>query len=645
MIKRLFFGWVMLLISLTGIRAQNANDVLMTVGTDTVTAGEFEYMYTKNLDLVQDPKQKDVDYYKDLFIKYKLQLADAKAKGLDKDWSFKSEYSRYRRELAKKYLTDEHEIERLMREAYDRMHEDLNVAHIMIRLPDNPSPADTLAAYRKIKKIRKRLMRGENFNRLAVQYSEDESAKQNKGNLGWITVFQSIYPFESAAYATAKGQISQPVRTKYGYHLIWVKDRRPAVYKVQVKQILIIKGNNPKQAGQQIRQIYAQLKQDPDKFDELARKYSQDKRTAKLGGLMQPFGLREKIPVFEEHAFALKHPGDISEPFQSEHAWHILQLVRHDTVPPYEKIKAELRKRVMSDDRSKLARQAVLEKVRKMFPVKHLSDYRAALPYIDNRFFERQWQLPKDWSKLEKVLFVINNDQKVTLKEFLRWLYHHQLNNKDAARRKSSVLKKLYGDFTDEYLMRYYENHLENLYPEFARTSREYHDGLLLFSYKSKEIWEKALNDTLGLENYYKTHAGHYRQPARYRVLTLKTKDKRLARKVYKTLKKGGDTRAVNALVGKKAVTDVRIVDRKMMPSDLLKKKYLMQKSGNEYTVQAILQEIPEHVPPLKEIRGKVLGDYQAELEKQLLEELRKKYPVHINETVWQQIRAKYKNQ
>ncbi len=645
MIKKMFFGLFMLLMSLTGIRAQDSHAVLMTVGTDTVTAGEFEYMYTKNLDLVQDPKQKDVDYYKDLFIKYKLQLADAKAKGLDKDWSFKSEYSRYRRELAKKYLTDDKEIERLMHEAYNRMHEDLNVAHIMIRLPEDPSPADTLAAFRKIRKIRRQLLRGKNFNRLAVQYSEDETAKQNKGNLGWITVFQSLYPFETAAYATPKGQISKPVRTKYGYHLIWVKDRRPAVYKVQVEQILIVKGNDPEQAKHQIQQIYAQIKQNPDKFEDLARKYSQDKRTAKLGGLMQPFGLREKIPVFEEHAFALKHPGDVSEPFQSPRAWHILKLVRRDPVPPYDKIKTELRKRVMSDDRSKLARKVVVDKVRKMFPVKPVGDYREALPYINDSFFERQWQLPKNWTKLDKVLFIINNDQKVTLKEFLRWLYHHQLNNPKAAQRKTSVLKKLYTDFTDEYLMRYYENHLETLYPEFARTSREYHDGLLLFSYKSKEIWEKALNDTLGLENYYKTHADRYRQPARYRVLTLKTKDKRLARKVYKTLKKGGDTQAVNRLVGKKAVTDVRIVDRKMMPADLLHKKYLMQKSGDGYTVKAVLQEIPEHVPPLKEIRGKVLGDYQTLLEQQLLDKLQKKYPVHINQKVWQQIRAKYKKQ
>ncbi len=619
----------------------NAQEYLFIIGTDTVMPDEFEYMYTKNLDLVQDPQQKDVDYYKDLFVRYKQQLADAKAKGLDKDWNFRAEYSKYRRDLAKKYLKDEEAVDRLVREAYERMQRDLDVSHIMILVPEDALPADTLKAWKKINKIYKKLRRGAGFEQMALQYSEDPSVKENKGHLGWINVFHTVYPFESAAYRTPKGHFSKPFRTRYGYHIVKVNDERPAVYRVQVAQIMLIKGKDPESARKRIRQIYEQLRKEPESFEELARKYSEDKISAKRGGVLPPFGIREKIPAFEDQAMALKHKGDISEPFETPRAWHILKLLRKDPVPPFDKVKAELRRKVMNDERSRLAQDKVMQRIRRTYSVREPVSYRKALKFIDESFFQSRWKLPEDWMKQQDVILVINDDQKVYMKDFLSWLYRHQQRNPQAYKHRKQILDKLYKEFKDEKLKSYYENHLEDLYPDFARTSKEYYDGLLLFNYKSKEIWEKAINDTLGLEKFYKENADRYRQPTRYRVAIVETSDKKTARRIYKALKNGIDPKELYKLAGDKALVRVKVYDEAQAKPYIGKVR--KQKKGDKYEISGVLDKIDAHVPPLKEIRGKVLSDYQKYLEQKLMDELQQKYPVRINRNVWNRIRSKYK--
>ncbi len=620
------------------------NQILMTIGQDTVYTDEFEELYTKNLDLVQDPQQKDIDFYKDLFIKYKLQLLDARAKNYHKDWNFRNEFNKYRRELAKKYLTDPSLQEKLLQEAYERMQKDIKVSHIMIRLSENAPPEDTLKSWKKIQHVYKQLNRGTDFETAALKYSEDPSVKNNKGHLGWINVFHTVYPFETAAYQTPVGKYSRPFRTKYGYHIVYKEDERPAVYKVQVAQILVLKNQNPEQAKQKILSIYEQLKKDEDTFENLAKQFSEDPQTAKSGGIMPPFGIREKIPEFESQAFALKKPGDFSEPFETRYAWHIIKLIKKIPVPSFEQIKPDLEVRIAKSDRSKLGKEKLIKKLKKDFPIQMKNNVEPVYALLDKNFFNHTWTYPKDFKLLDSVLFVINREYPVTYRDFINFLYRKQMNNPEAYNRKKELVNQWLENFKEEQLYRYYENNLEKFYPDFAKIIREYRNGLLLFNYKTKEIWEKALKDSLGLKEFYEKNKEKYRQKNIARTVYAQTTDKKLAKKILKAVKQKKSLEELMKLAGKKAVVHVKMMPAELAVKQQFKTKPKLIKQDNKYIVRGVLETIPERIPPLKEIRGKVMSDYQTELEKRLTEKLKKKYPVKIHEENWKKIRAKYKS-
>ncbi|NPA42967.1 MAG: hypothetical protein GXO27_02940 [Chlorobi bacterium] len=630
-------------LALLPLRAQQ-DSVLMYIGDEPVTVAEFERMYTKNLDLVQDPRQKDIDYYKDLYIRYRLQLADAKAKGYDKDPGFLAEFNRYRRELARQYLILPGVTDSLVREAYDRMQKDVNVSHIMVALPPNPTPADTLKARKEIYRIYQRARKGEDFGELARRYSDDRATAARGGNVGWFTVFQTVYPFESAAYRTPVGQISEPFRTKYGYHIIKKEGERPAVYKVQAAHIMVLKKGDPEAARQKIQDIYRRVKEGEESFEELARRYSEDMRTARQGGIMPPFGVREKVPEFEEAVFALENPGDITPPFETEKAWHIAKLIKKYPVPPFEDIRKELEVRVAKSDRGELGRQKLIEKLRNDIPVEVKGSLAPVYRVVGKSFFEGQWEFPKNFTRSDEVVAVINGEYPLTYGDFLAYLYRHQLREPAAYKRKKAVIDELFRRFLDEELYRYYERNLEKFHPRFAQTVKEYYDGLLLFNYKSREIWEKALRDTTGLREFYEQHKDRYRMPEQARYIYIETEDKKLARKLYKMLKKGASLEEIMQTAGNKADVEVKVMIPVLARQATGGKKALRFLKGDKWVVKGIVDIIPERIPPFEEVKGKVMSDYQQYLEQQLVRELERKYPVRINEEAWQRLRAKYKN-
>jgi peptidyl-prolyl cis-trans isomerase SurA len=271
--------------------------------------------------------------------------------------------------------------------------------------------------------------------------------------------------------------------------------------------------------------------------------------------------------------------------------------------------------------------------------------YRRALSYLDKSFFEGRWKLPPDWLRASEPLFTLDHDRQVTMRDFLRWLYAHQWKRPDAYRYRRAILDRLYAQFKDDMRQSYYEQHLDKWYPDFARTAREYYDGLLLFRYKSRQIWEKALKDTVGLRRFYEQNKERYRQPTRYRLVEILTPDKKRARQWYRKLKRGKMTMEdVMKLKNQGARVRLTVVEESALPGVFKKRKaQWAQTPGGQYQVRAVVDVIPTHIPPLDKIKGKVLSDYQQKLEKDLLRELHTKYPVRINEDVWNQIRRKYK--
>ena len=633
---------------LTGILSSQQSPVLMTINSKPVSTDEFESMYTKNLDLVQDPAQKDIDNYLDLFTRYKLELEAAYQKKYDTMPQLKLELKSYRRDLAKKYLSDNDIIDKLVKEAYDRMKSDVHVSHILIQVSADAAPKDTLSAYNKIMSIYKKAVAGEDFGKLAQQYSQDPSAKDNKGDLDYINVFHTVYPFETAAYTTPAGKVSKPFRTRFGYHIVKVLDKRPAKGKIEVAHIVTM-NNKKDEAGDaktRIFDIYKKLQDKQDSFENLARKFSDDKNSSKRGGKLRPFGIRSMIPPFEKAAFALKNPGDISEPFQTRYGWHIIKLLKKFPVPSFEQAKNELRQKVMRDERSKMGKEKLMKRIKKQFPIKMTGSLKVVNRHISKDFFKNKWVIPDDKS-VNDPLFIINNDKIVTYKDFYMYLFRRQSRNTATYKNKKFIIEKFFKRFKKDKLYEYYNEHLEEIYPEFANTMKEYKNGLMLFRIKSDMVWDKSLKDTLGLQKFYETHKAEYKLPKRYHILMIQTNSKKTAKRVARDLRKG---KSKKEIIEKYKNKNILHKEKDYVEEDPIVKNHDLEigkphiyKDGKQYIILYLKKIKPEKFPELKDIKGKVTNDYQNYLEQQWIKELKQKYPVKLNETVWQQLRSKYK--
>lgn len=367
-------------------QATGDDPVLMTVDGQPVLRSEFEAIYKKN-NKEAPVTQEALDEYLDLFINYKLKVRAAEAAGLDTAVKFNTELKGYRQQLARPYLIDRGLNDQLMQEAYERKTEEVRASHILVNLAPDASPEDTAAAWKRIMALRARVVGGEDFAKVAksVGGSDDPSARTNGGDLGYFSVLQMVYPFETAAYKTPVGQVSQPVRTKFGYHIIKVTNRRPAQGEMTAAHIMIrsVDEDSPeKQAAAEakIQEAYGRIMSGEMTFADAALRYSDDGPTSGKGGELPPFTTGKMIPEFEEKAFALKHDGDISAPFKTPYGWHIVKRISYTDPPSFEEAKAELKNKISHDSRAEITRNKFLKDLRTEY---HFKDYPKNLAAVE----------------------------------------------------------------------------------------------------------------------------------------------------------------------------------------------------------------------------------------------------------------------
>jgi peptidyl-prolyl cis-trans isomerase SurA len=487
------FAVSVLLICFLGLSAQNTSKkVLFTIDDSPYYTDEFVRVYQKNLDLVKDESQKDLNQYLDLFVGYKLKIQKANQLGLQDGTAYKNELKSYRDQLAKNYVTDAKVTEELIEEAYERSKKEVNASHILLMVDENAIPQDTLKVYQRIIDIRKRALQGEDFGALAQSLSEDPSAKENLGNLGYFSVFRMVYPFENAAYKTPIGQISMPIRTRFGYHLVKVNTTRENRGEVRVAHIMIFSANaegTPNaEAESTINDIYKKLQQG-ESFEDLARQFSQDQSTAAKGGVLNPFASGQlSSEEFEDTAFSLTKENPISKPIQTQYGWHIVKLIDRIPMKPLELSKQEIETKISRDDRSRLIEESFNEKLHKRYQVnKNEKNFQLALKAANNTLYTNEWKVPTNVKPFQSVLFSFAN-QSYTTEDFLNYLAAQQ---KEGATIKplAKLVSQKYQDFVDLQLKEYYNANLENEYPEFGTVVEEYRDGLLLFELMEKEIW------------------------------------------------------------------------------------------------------------------------------------------------------------
>ena len=376
------------------VQAQSKDDaIFIDFGDEKVTKAEFKRVYQKN-NSGEIISKSTVDEYLDLYINFKLKVKEAVSLEMDKDPAFIRELSGYRKQLAQPYLTADGIIEELKKEAYDRLQYDVKASHILIKLDQDASPEDTAAAYKRAFRVKKNLENGQDFELMAKQYSDDPSAKTNAGNLGYFTAFYMVYPFESAAYNTEVGEISDIVRTQFGYHVLKVVDKRPSVGNIQVAHILISNDQELSKTDDpegKIKEIYAKIEQG-EKFDDLAAQFSDDTRSAADGGILPMFGVGRMVPEFEKAAFDLKADGDISEPFSTPYGWHIVKRIQHSPIGSFETVEAEMMQKIKKDSRANLSQASVINKIKNQYGFsENLKERDDFYKIIDSSFFKGTW--------------------------------------------------------------------------------------------------------------------------------------------------------------------------------------------------------------------------------------------------------------
>ncbi|HEX9956351.1 MAG TPA: peptidylprolyl isomerase, partial [Fibrella sp.] len=348
--------------------------VLTLAGNKAFTSDEFFDSFTKNQLSADSSQRTDIRSYLDLYTNLKLKVLAAEKSGRDTTEAFREEMATYRKQLAQTYLTDKTLVEQLTNEAYQRMQQEVRASHILIPVTEEALPADTMAAYQQALAIRGRLLGGEPFATVARQVSKDPTVAQNGGDLGYFSVFQTVYPFENAAYLTPVGSLSSPVRTRFGYHLIQVNDRRPSRGKVQVARILVRLSPSAEPAGvaaakARIDEVYAKLKAG-ESFESLVRTYSDDTQSKYSGGVLPPFTTGKMVPQFEEAAFALSTPGSFSPPVKTNYGWEVLKLIERKPIEPFAELAPALRQKVVTDTRAELIRQATIQRLSREYKLK-----------------------------------------------------------------------------------------------------------------------------------------------------------------------------------------------------------------------------------------------------------------------------------
>lgn len=638
-----------------------SDPVLLIVADDSVTKSEFLAVYNKNnikKETVID--KKSLQEYLDLYVNFKLKVKEAESLGMDTVSAFVTELAGYRKQLAQPYLVNKDINEKLMQEAYNRMQWDVKVSHILIKVDANASPEDTLKAYNKILEIREKALIGEDFGALAVQYSDDKWAIDqpatqtrpaiigNKGNLSYITAFDVVYPFESVAYTTKVGEISMPVRTSYGYHLVKVTDKKPALGKVQLAHILVTIPQNATKddslkAKTKITEIYDSIKAGTS-FEVMAKRYSEDKATAAKGGVLSWWGVSKLLPEFIDPVRNMKNKGDISEPVQTVYGWHILKLVGRIPIASFDSVKTDIKTKISKDTRASLSKASMVDSVKREYG---FTEYPSTLTdfylIVNDSIFLGKWNIAKA-KDLDKVMFKLG-DKTYTQQDFAKYFS----KNLTARVKEDSAayVKKIYKQWVEACAIDYEDSRLETKYPDFKALMKEYRDGILLFELTDDKVWSKAVKDTAGLQLYYETNKANYKWGDRIDASVYICVNAKISKATRKLVKKG---QLSNDEILKKINTDsqlnLNIESGKFEKKDTVIDSILWVKGiskdikrGSTIVFAKIKDIIPAGNKTISEARGLITADYQTYLEKQWIAELKKKYSVYIDWDVFSTIK------
>lgn len=647
---------LLLLIALTSFlaKAQDNDPILLTIKDKNVLLSEFNAIFKKNNTKDTKITEESVKEYLDLYIKFKLKVTEAEELGYDTTAAFIKELEGYRNQLIQPYLSDREVTEGLIKEAYERMKFDVNASHILFNVGADALPKDTLAAYNLALKAKQRIMKGESFEKVAEEMSSDPSAKTNKGNLGYFSALHMVYPFETATYNLKVGEISNPVRTRFGYHIIKLNDKRQARGTIRVAHIMLQCAKDAteekvKEQETKINEIYSKLKEDPSQFKALAKQYSDDKNSGSRGGELAPFTAGKMVAEFEESAFALTVDGAIGTPIRTDYGFHIIQRLELIELDSYENLYNSLKSKVSRDSRANKSKDVVIDRIKTENKfVENLSERNDFYKIIsEDDLLNGTWtaEKAKSLTKLMFGFYAADGDKiEFTQTDFAQYLEQNKpkVNPKNAPK-VVELVNKLYSQVLEEEALKFKENRLPKTNLEYKLLYQEYRDGILLFELTDKKVWSKAIKDSTGLQAFYDKNKNNYMWGERADVTIYKCSDEKVAGNLDKILKKkakkGYSNNDILKMVNVDSQLALSIEEGKYEKgqNELVDKvewkagttiKNVADKNVNIVVINEVLKPEPKQ---LNEVRGLVTSDYQNYLEKEWVENLKSNYKVTVN--------------
>ena len=620
--KSIFFSFIIVyFFALSGF-AQD-EQTLITIGETKVSKAEFERIYKKNNNnLYKEDDKKSPKEYMDLYINFKLKVVEAEALKMDTNSVYINELEGYRKELAAPYLTDVKFNDQMVKELYKRMSKEVNASHILLRIEKGATEAEEQAVLNRIIKIKQEIVAGKDFGESAKEYSEDPSAKTNKGNLNYFTAFQMVVPFENAAFSTPVGEISEPVRSAFGYHLIKVHNIRDNRGELLVAHIMKMfpQGATPEikaNLKKEIDAIYIELQNGAD-FTELAKTKSDDKRSAEKGGEMPWFAAGRMIKEFAEPAFNIKDKGDFIAPVETQFGFHIIKKLDFRGIASFEDSKEDIVNRIKKDPaRSITSKTAFTNKLKKEYNFHENPDGILKLTgkNIGDEFDDSNCELFKLDSK------------SYDLKGFQNYIQKEKIG--------SGTYTEKFNKWVEDGITELENSKLEAKYPDFRYLMQEYHDGILLFNISEKKIWNYAAEDSVGLEKFYVKNNKKYLWEERFKGSVITCNDTVTREKVDEFFA---------AEMTKEEIIDLLNSEEKMITIE----EGVWEKGNNPIVDYFVWNQnkpanfdddvtfirgnkIPSEPKSLNEARGLYISDYQNYLEQNWIKELRKKYKITID--------------
>lgn len=480
--------------------AQISPDSLaMTVADKQVPLSEFIFIAEKNGE-VDLSNKKSLKNYVELFKNFKLKVAEAESLGIDQTNAFNNELNGYRAQLIDSYMSDKEGEKAAARMVYDRGDNTVELTHILFRLPEKTVSKDTVAVYQEAMRAYERLRGGENIGTVGNELAENDKEHVACEYIRCLLPMQTLKAFENVAYSLPIGVVSMPVRTKLGFHLIQVHSRKPNPGRVHVAHILIA---FPKDSTAQdtaavltkAEDVYKQVRNGAD-FGELAKAYSGDAASAKKGGVLPWFGAGEMVLPFEQAAFALKEPGELSGLVKTRFGYHIIKLIDKKGRPTFEEEEKALTRRMGQGEYNFELYKAFDERMKKEYGYVFYPEAYAELQALCDDYFPTDEAFYEKAKDMDKTLMRLNGVD-VPQAEFAYYIQRCPFSTKTYA---GDFMREVYDLFIRDIVTTAERKNLETKHPEIPLLMQEYRDGILLFEVSNRVIWSKPAAEQKALE-------------------------------------------------------------------------------------------------------------------------------------------------